>query len=89
MHSCTGSALVCLYCTRPNTAPTPQMSIPRYISVDPLTPPSPSNFTWAKSGIFMSASPAKAVQFKANNAAGGRLRIQNFRCGIVMISRLP
>ena len=30
----TGSALVWMYCTRPKTAPTKQITMPRYISVD-------------------------------------------------------
>ena len=32
-----------------------------YISVVPLMPPSPSNFTWDRSGILMSASLPKAA----------------------------
>src|ERR1043166_2671815 len=37
-----------------------QMPMPRYIRVEPLTPPSPGKATWLRSGIFMSASPPKA-----------------------------
>src|SRR5205814_99209 len=56
IDSCTGSALVCLYCTSPKIAPAAQIRMPRYIKVRPLTPPSPLNVTGARSGILISAS---------------------------------
>ncbi len=58
MLSCTGSALVCLYCTRPKIAPIKQIRIPRYISATPLTPPNPPKCTVVRSGITMSDSLA-------------------------------
>src|SRR5437899_4796966 len=58
---CTGRALVCLYCTNPNTAPTAHTKMPRYMSISPLTPPKPANRTWVRSGILMSASLAEAL----------------------------
>src|SRR5437773_2891204 len=58
MLSCTGSALVWLYCTQPKIAPMAQITIPRYINVTPLTPPRPGNVTCVRSGILMSASLA-------------------------------
>src|SRR4051812_22847505 len=58
MLSCTGSALVWLYCTNPKTTPMAQMSNPRYMSVAPLMPPSPLNATLLRSGILISASLA-------------------------------
>src|SRR5439155_5551100 len=61
MLSCTGRALVCLYCTRPNAAPIKQITMPRYISVKPLTPPKPSNLTVSSAGILISASLPKAA----------------------------
>ena len=69
--SCTGRALVCLYCTRPKTAPMAHIRMPRYISVTPLTPPRPANVTCVRSGILMSASLANAFVArpdKQNNA---------------------
>ena len=36
MLACTGSALVCMYCNKPNIAPITHIRIPRYISVAPL-----------------------------------------------------
>src|SRR5439155_7303818 len=62
IDSCTGSALVCLYCTSPKIAPAAQIRMPRYINVRPLTPPSPLNVTGARSGILISASlPRRGV----------------------------
>src|SRR5258708_7004149 len=59
MLSCTGKALVWRYCTTPKIAPMAQMRMPRYIRAEPLMPPKPSNLTLERSGILMSASPAK------------------------------
>ena len=56
MHA--GSAFVWKYCTRPNAAPITQMTMPRYISIAPLTPPSPLKRTVSSGGILMSASLA-------------------------------
>src|SRR5437588_9494997 len=56
----TGSALVCLYCTNPNAAPSRQITSPPYISAAPLTPPKPSNLTVSKGGIWMAPSLAWA-----------------------------
>ena len=58
MDSCTGRFFVRQYCISPKTAPTAHMTMPRYISVRPLMPPSPSNVTCSSPGIFKSASPA-------------------------------
>src|SRR6266478_3747824 len=58
MLSCTGRALVCLYCTRPKAAPMKQITMPQYISVVPAMPPRPLNFTVSNCGIWMSASLA-------------------------------
>src|SRR4051812_27106318 len=69
MLSCTGSALVCMYCTKPKMAPMAQTMMPKYMSDKPLAPPKPGNFTWLKSGILISDSLAKALveQPKAAN----------------------
>jgi len=58
MESCTGRALVWLYCTRPNTAPITQITKPTYIKAVPLKPCNPANFTVSSGGIWMSASLA-------------------------------
>jgi len=59
MLSWTGRALVCVYWISPKIAPTAHMAIPIYINEMPLRPPRPSNLTWVRSGIFMSASLAR------------------------------
>src|SRR5438445_5812161 len=61
MLSCTGRALVCLYCTNPKIAPMKQIRMPKYIKVVPLTPPRPANLTASKGGILISASLPKAA----------------------------
>src|SRR5580692_5767183 len=53
----------------PKMAPTKQMRMPTYISVAPLTPPNPANFTKVRSGILISASPAKTPGAKPTIAA--------------------
>src|SRR5438552_3730433 len=58
MLSCTGRALVCLYCTRPKAAPMKQITMPQYISVVPAMPPRPLNLTVSNRGMWMSASLA-------------------------------
>src|ERR1019366_630161 len=60
IEECTWSALVCVYWMRPKAAPIAQITMPRYISVTPLTPPKPSKWTCVSSGILMSASPARS-----------------------------
>ena len=61
MDLCTGSDFVCQYCTRPKIAPMAHIAIPRYISVVPPTPPSPSKLILSRGGIFRSASPARSL----------------------------
>src|ERR1043166_6688105 len=56
----TGSLFVWLYCQSPNSAPTPQIAIPIYISAIPDIPPRPPNFTVSSGGILISASLAEA-----------------------------
>src|SRR5580658_1067161 len=77
MLLCTGRALVWKYCTRPKTAPTRQTTSPRYIREAPLTPPNPSNLTWDRSGILISASPAKTPWAKPNEAARAAQHFDN------------
>src|ERR1035437_5234897 len=64
MDECTWRALVCVYWTRPKAAPTAQSRMPRYISVTPLMPPKPSKRTCVRSGILISASPARSAEVK-------------------------
>src|SRR5438067_2818608 len=71
--SWTGRALVCIYCTSPKTAPMAQITIPMYMRVTPLMPPSPSNLTFVRSGMLMSASLAEAFATPAAN----NIRFQN------------
>ncbi len=94
MLSCTGNALVCLYCTRPNRAPTPQSKMPRYISISPLMPPNPANLTSLREGILMSASPANTLVARPNkqNAASAHKEILVFfikRCRGRRLTKLP
>src|SRR5262249_51428872 len=42
-------------------APMAHMTMPKYMSAVPLTPPRPSNLTGLRSGILMSASLPKAL----------------------------
>ena len=88
MDSCTGSVLVCQYCTSPKIAPTAHMTMPRYISVRPPKPPSPSNFTCSRPGIFRSASPACRPPVEAQRAAAMRPREREvFMCIKFSLSR--
>src|ERR1035438_1185703 len=59
MLSWTGRALVWVYWISPKTAPTKHRAMPMYISEIPLRPPRPSNLTWVRSGILISASLAR------------------------------
>src|ERR1017187_308061 len=59
MEACTGSDLVCQYCTSPNPAPMAHIKMPKYISVWPLRPCKPSKVTAFSSGILILASLAR------------------------------
>ena len=69
MDLCTGRFFVRRYCTSPKIAPTAHMTMPRYISVSPLMPPSPSKLTCSRPGIFKSASPACRLPVAPKRAA--------------------
>src|SRR6185436_2037518 len=45
---------------RPKAAPTKQRKMPMYISVAPVIPPKPANFTASSGGMMISASLAEA-----------------------------
>src|SRR5690348_16537549 len=83
MLPCTGRALVCLYCTRPKTIPMTQMASPAYISVMPLTPPRPPNFTVVRSGITMSDSLAYAP---VEPSIISERRMNQYQCFLLLIS---
>ena len=63
--------------------------MPRYSRVEPLTPPSPSNFTWVRSGMLMSASlpsaplaPARIMVMVNNNEFSCLIKLSRGTCQI-------
>ena len=65
MLSCTGRALVCLYCTRPNTAPMAQITMPSNIRVMPADAAQTVELDLGEVGDL-------DVRFAGENASGGQ-----------------
>src|SRR6266852_5095671 len=74
IRSCTGSRLVCRYCTRPKAAPSAQITRPTSrIAIPGTLAPRMVNSTLLRGGILMSASPPKA----AGAAAASSRKLQS------------